>query len=411
MAERAAEPHRGQGATVQFRDLDELGGPGTRIGDRPVTPPERVAVAFGRILRGAGLPTPLDTIVTFAAALDAVGLDRRDDVYWAACSTLVRRPEDIELFDRAFSVFWDRRRVSIDLTIGGQEQVITITVDDEDADESANDDSIERNDGPSIHLRFSSVEVLGQKDFAVYSDDELDEAHRLMSRLRFVGSSRPSRRLVASRRTSPRVDMRRTVRAALRSGGESIKRHHLEPGERTRRLVLLLDVSGSMEPYARALLRFVHAAAVSRQRVEVFTLGTRLTRVTREISNRDPDRALSNATQSVADWSGGTRLGDGLRAFNDEWGVRGMARGSTVVILSDGWDRGDPDDLREQMQRLQRIAFQIVWVNPLKVTPGYAPLARGMAAALPFVDDFVEGHSLDAMAELARVISRSSRRV
>ena len=182
--------------------------------------------------------------------------------------------------------------------------------------------------------------------------------------------------------------------------------HYLEPGERPRRLVLLLDVSGSMEPYARALLRFVHAAVVGRQRVEAFALGTRLTRVTRELSSRDPDIALREAARGVHDWSGGTRLGDGLRAFNDQWGVRGMARGAVVVVLSDGWDRGDPEVLAEQMQRLRRVAHRVVWVNPLKVTPGYAPLARGMAAALPYVDEFVEGHSLAAMEHLAKVIAR-----
>jgi uncharacterized protein with von Willebrand factor type A (vWA) domain len=173
-----------------------------------------------------------------------------------------------------------------------------------------------------------------------------------------------------------------------------------------RRLVLVLDVSGSMEPYARALLRFTHAAVAGRQKVEAFALGTRLTRITRELSSRDPDRALTRATDRVVDWSGGTRIGACLQQFNDEWGVRGMARGAIVVILSDGWDRGDPDQLAEQMARLSRVAFRIVWVNPLKVTPGYAPLARGMAAALPYVDDFVEGHSIEAMDTLARVISR-----
>jgi uncharacterized protein with von Willebrand factor type A (vWA) domain len=173
-----------------------------------------------------------------------------------------------------------------------------------------------------------------------------------------------------------------------------------------RRLVLLLDVSGSMEPYARALVRFTHAAVVGRQRVEVFALGTRLTRITRELSSRDPDVALARAAQRVVDWSGGTRLGEGLRRFNDEWGVRGMARGSVVVILSDGWDRGSPELLAEQMERLHRVAFRVVWVNPLKVTPGYAPLARGMAAALPHVDEFVEGHSVAALEQLAAVIAR-----
>jgi uncharacterized protein with von Willebrand factor type A (vWA) domain len=161
-----------------------------------------------------------------------------------------------------------------------------------------------------------------------------------------------------------------------------------------------------MEPYARALLRFMHAAVVGRQRVEAFTFGTRLTRLTKELNSRDPDKALTRAAAQVPDWSGGTRLGESLRRFNATWGVRGMARGAIVVVLSDGWDRGDPEVLAEQMQRLQRVAFRVVWVNPLKVTPGYAPLARGMAAALPYVDDFVEGHSLQALEQLTRVISR-----
>jgi uncharacterized protein with von Willebrand factor type A (vWA) domain len=156
-------------------------------------------------------------------------------------------------------------------------------------------------------------------------------------------------------------------------------------------------------------VRFVHAAVAGRQKVEAFALGTRLTRLTRDLTSRDPDRALGRAAERVVDWSGGTRLGDCLRRFNDEWGVRGMARGAIVVVLSDGWDRGDPAELAEQMARLHRVAYRVVWVNPLKVTPGYAPLARGMAAALPYVDDFVEGHSVDALEELTRVIAEVKR--
>ena len=163
-----------------------------------------------------------------------------------------------------------------------------------------------------------------------------------------------------------------------------------------------------MAPYADTLLRFAHAAASRRPSTEVFTLGTRLTRVTKELSGRDPDRALRLASTRVIDWSGGTRLGECLRIFNDEWGVRGMARGAIVIVLSDGWDRGEPQVLADQMQRLQRITHHLIWVNPLKVTPGYAPLARGMAAALPYVDHFVEGHSVAAMEELARVISSTN---
>ncbi|MFZ8997539.1 MAG: vWA domain-containing protein, partial [Ilumatobacteraceae bacterium] len=157
--------------------------------------------------------------------------------------------------------------------------------------------------------------------------------------------------------------------------------------------------------YARALIRFVHAAVAGRQKVEAFALGTRLTRITRELGSRDPDEALRRAADRVIDYGGGTRLGDGLRAFNDEWGQRGMARGAIVVILSDGWDRGEPEALAEQMERLHRAAHKLIWVNPLKVTPGYAPLARGMAAALPHLDAFVEGHSVEALEQLTGEIS------
>jgi uncharacterized protein with von Willebrand factor type A (vWA) domain len=160
-----------------------------------------------------------------------------------------------------------------------------------------------------------------------------------------------------------------------------------------------------MESYSRALLRFLHVAVIGRGRVEAFALGTRLTRLTRELSSHDPDAALAKAAGAVSDWSGGTRLGEGLRHFNDEWGVRGMARGAIVVLLSDGWDRGDPDDLAEQMARLHRVAYKVIWVNPLKASPGYQPLARGMAAALPHVDEFVEGHSLASLEQLAEVLT------
>jgi hypothetical protein len=160
-----------------------------------------------------------------------------------------------------------------------------------------------------------------------------------------------------------------------------------------------------MEPYTRALLRFVHAAVAGRSKVQPFALGTRLTRLTRDLSTRDPDAALRAAARRVPDWSGGTRLGEGLREFNDRWGVRGMARGAIVVLLSDGWDRGDPDVLAREMARLGRVAHRVVWVNPLKASPGYAPLTRGMVAALPHVDRFIEGHSLRSLESLAEVVA------
>ena len=366
-----------------------------------VSPAERMAVAFSRVLRGAGIATPIGNVITFTESLTALGLDRRDDVYWAGRATLVRRPEDIGLFDRAFDVFWNGRRATID-TI---EESVHLTIEMDAGEGSTDDASIdadERDDG-SITLRFSSIETLRTKDFAAYTPDELHLAQSLMANLRLVGTPRESLRLTpGSHRGRP--DLRRTVRASLRTAGEPIERHFLENDVRLRRLVLLLDISGSMEPYARALLRFVQAAVAGRQKVEAFAIGTRLTRVTRELGSRDPDKALRLASGRVKDWSGGTRLGECLREFNDQWGVRGIARGAIVVVLSDGWDRGEPETLAEQMRRLHRVSHRTIWVNPLKVTPGYAPLARGMAAAMPHIDCFVEGHSIEAMEHLARVI-------
>jgi uncharacterized protein len=363
-----------------------------------------IAVAFTRVLRGAGLTVPTSSTIAFGEALGCTGLDDRDTVYWAGRATLVRRPEDHELYDRAFKVFFDHRSSTGEPVVEEEPITITLAIDAGD-DEGDQPEAGEASDDPTIELRFSATEVLRQKDFAEYSAEELVRAQQLMTRLRLIGSPRRSLRLTAADRRTNVPDLRRTVRAAMRAGGEPMRRHFRRPSTRNRRLVLLLDVSGSMEPYARALIRFVHAAVAGRQKVEAFALGTRLTRITRELSSRDPDEALRRAAMRVVDYGGGTRLGAGLRAFNDEWGQRGMARGAIVVVLSDGWDRGDPGELAEQMQRLSRVAHKVVWVNPLKVTPGYAPLARGMAAALPHVDAFVEGHSIDAMEQLARVIS------
>jgi uncharacterized protein with von Willebrand factor type A (vWA) domain len=363
-----------------------------------------IAVAFTRVLRGAGLNVPTSSTIAFGEAIACTGIEDRDTTYWAGRATLVRRPEDHELFDRAFAVFWEHAQANELDTAGEDPLEITLAVDTGD-EGGEQPDTAEASDDPTLELRFSSTEVLRHKDFADYSADELAEAQHLMSQLRFVGSPRRSLRLAAAESRTDVPDLRRTVRAAMRAGGEPMRRYYRARSTRHRRLVLLLDVSGSMEPYARALIRFVHAAVAGRQKVEAFALGTRLTRLTRELSSRDPDDALRRAGTRVLDFGGGTRLGEGLKRFNDEWGQRGMARGAIVVILSDGWDRGDPALLAEQMERLQRVAHKVVWVNPLKVTPGYAPLARGMAAALPHVDAFVEGHSLDAMEQLARVIN------
>ncbi len=294
---------------------------------------ERFAVGFARVLRGAGLDVPVGTVVAYAEALAAVGIEGRSGVYWAGRTTLVRRVEDVPLYDRAFRAWWlawhdDGPRIET------PPDEITLLLDDDDEPEAEPEpDGEEREEREVITVRFSRHEVLRHKDFALYDRAELDEARRLMADLRLAGALRPSRRYRRSRRARGRPDLRRTVRSALRSGGEPVRREWLEHDERPRRLVLLCDISGSMEPYARALMRFLHAAVVGRTKVEAFALGTRLTRITRQLTSRDPDAALKAAAGEVADWSGGTRLGEGLKAFNDRYGQRGMARGR---------DRRDP---------------------------------------------------------------------
>ena len=368
-----------------------------------INDPAQIATAFGRLLRGVGFDVPVSRVMSFVEALGLLGLQSREDVYWAGRSTLVSDPQDLVAFDRAFAVFWEGKRAS---GIAVELPPISVTLATDTGDDEADQSDLNaREMGPTLRVRYSALETLRQKDFAECSDSELNELQRLMTGLRFTSTTRPSRRKVSSKHRTRLPDLRRTVRRALVTGGEPIHRQFLEMDRRPRRLVLLLDVSGSMEPYARALVRFAHATVVGRTRVEAFAIGTRLTRITRELSSRDPDAALRAASTAVTDWSGGTRLGATLREFNDSWGLRGMARGAIVVLLSDGWDRGEPEALAEQMERLHRVTYRQVWVNPLKHTPGYAPLARGMAAALPHTDEFIEGHSFESLERLAAVVS------
>jgi len=368
-----------------------------------INDPAQIAAAFGRLLRGVGFEVPVSRVMSFVEALGLLGLRSRENVYWAGRSTLVSDPQDLVAFDRAFAVFWEGKSAS---GIAVELPPISVTLATDTGDEEADQSDLDAHEtGPTLRVRYSALETLRQKDFAECSDSELRELQRLMADLRFTSTTRRSRRKVSSKHQTRLPDLRRTVRRALVTGGEPIHRQFLEMDRRPRRLVLLLDVSGSMEPYARALVRFAHATVVGRTRVEAFAIGTRLTRITRELSSRDPDAALRAASIAVADWSGGTRLGATLREFNDSWGLRGMARGAIVVLLSDGWDRGEPEVLAEQMERLHRVTYRQVWVNPLKHTPGYAPLARGMAAALPYADDFIEGHSFESLERLAAVVS------
>ncbi|HUQ39063.1 MAG TPA: VWA domain-containing protein [Acidimicrobiales bacterium] len=354
---------------------------------------EESLVRFCDELRAAGVGADLGSVTTFCQAVAAVGTGTRDAVYWAGRATLVRHPADIGTYDATFTRFWSLPHSDS----RGNSPVASRTIASR---------MVEMEGEEGVGGRFSAAEVLRAKDMAGLSDGERDEVGRLIDRLRPVAATRRSRRATAGTRRSGRLAARAVVRDAGRTGGEPVRLSWLQEGRRPRRLVLLCDVSGSMEPYARALLRFLHSAVRARPgTVEAFALGTRLTRLTRLLSTRDADAAIINAGTAVADWAGGTRLGEGLRAFNDGWGVRGVARGAVVVILSDGWDRGDPALVAEQMARLSRVAHRVVWVNPLRAAPGYEPLAQGMAAALPFVDRFVDGHSLGALEDLVGVVA------
>ena len=362
------------------------------------------AVAFGRILRGAGLRAGTDRLVEFARALEELDAGRRDDVYWAGRVTLVSRPEEIETYDRAFELFWDR---------GGKVRPrpkSRLPIPQPEKSVMPPKKTVERNERgeEAVRLRYSPVEVLRTKDFALYSPEEFAELYRLLADLRLSGALKRSRRLEPAHRG--RHDPRRTMRSAMRTGGETVRHRFRKARVRPRRVVLLCDVSGSMAPYSRALLRFLHAGVISTSRLEAFSIGTRLTRITKELATRDPDQALRQAAGVVKDISGGTRLGDAMKEFVDRWGQRGMARGAVVVILSDGWDTGDVNILAEQMRRLSRLAYRVIWVNPLKSAPGYQPLAAGMAAALPHVDVFLSGHNFESLEELAAAIADAAGR-
>jgi uncharacterized protein len=369
--------------------------------------PDELALGLADALRGAGMELPVGRVLQLAAALDEVGTVDRSPVYWAGRATLVSDPAEIDRYDRVFAAFWVGRSLEAFESTSMSVTVAMADEPDEAGEEPPADDGSD-DDGERdtvVVARWSDREVVRHKDLALCTDDELAEAYRLMGAVRLVGAPQRSRRRRPSRRQSGQLDLGRTVHEALGTGGEVVRRRTSVRTTRPRRVVILADISGSMDPYARAVLRFAQAAVAGRRRVEAFTLGTRLTRVTRELDAHDPDLGIARAMAVVEDWSGGTRLGDNLRRFNDEWGVAGLARGAVVVIVSDGWDQGDPEQLGDEMARLGRVAFRVVWVNPLKASDGYEPLARGMAAALPHVDRFVEGHSLAALDDLVEVIA------
>jgi uncharacterized protein len=361
--------------------------------------PEVVALAGA--MRAGGARVGTGEVEAAARALSVVGASR-DDSYLALRAVLCSRREDLAVFDAAFAaVFGDtgeRSPPRLEPPVPPSAALPRVAVGQS-----------ERRETGTPELRpaaWSDVELLQHKDFSQYTDEERALARAVVAALARRGPMRRSRRLRAAHTRGVHPDLQRTLRASLRTGGEPLARHWREPAAKPRRLVLVCDVSGSMAPYARVLLQYVHAAVATRRRVEAFAFGTRLTRLTRELGERDPDRALQRASDAVEDWSGGTRIGAALASLNREYGRR-LGRGSVVVILSDGWDRGEPELLADEMARLRRSAHRVIWLNPLKATTGYEPLARGMAAALPHTDHFLAGNSLASLAELAVILEET----
>ena len=383
-------------------------------------PPEaralRRLIGFGRDLRRRGLPVGTGRIVTFCRSAAALGALDREDLYWAGRGSLISRPEDVEVFDAAFDA-WFRQGVRIELDLPGAVDAVEAPDGDGGAEdlEVVQDHIVAREwhdmeegeeaEGEaSIRIVASAMEVLREKSFADLTEEERRRVARLIRRLAVQVPMRKTRRYRPAT-SGPRFDVRRTIRRSLRTQGEPFHRAWRARGTRTRPLVLILDISGSMAPYSRALVQFAFAAMAAGRRVEVFCFGTRLTRVTRTLRTKDPDRALHEIGRLVEDWEGGTRIGASLKELLDGWSQRAAIRGSVAVVCSDGLERGEPDLLREQMARLRRLVHKIVWVNPLKGSPHYEPLARGMAAALPSIDEFLPGHNLDSLEELGRVLA------
>jgi hypothetical protein len=356
-------------------------------------------LGFARALRAAGVDASADRVHSFLRAVDVLRPGVRADVYWAGRLTLCGDRDDLERYERVFAAYFGSGQPSPHRERAAPPPRLRLVARAAPAGPGSTRE--DRHDSPPAVALASSAEVLRHRDIAELEKADRAELHRLLAAFALRGQARRTARRRPARRGD--VDPRRTVRELLRRGGEPARPRRHARAERPRRVVLLVDVSGSMTPYADALLRFAHAAARG-TRTEVFTIGTRLTRVTRELSHRDPDLAMAAVAAAVPDWRGGTRLGELLRAFLNRWGQRGMARGAVVVLLSDGWERGDPELLAAQMRRLHRLAHRVVWANPRKARPGYAPLAAGMAAALPSVDTFIEGHSLGALERLAAVV-------
>jgi len=369
---------------------DPLGGAGAHVTAR--------IAALAAAMRAGGARVGLGEVLAAERALGAVDASDRTEVFYALRAALCSSRAEVNAFAAAFTAIFGADEPASPLDELGElaRQALPRVAVPPQGDESP---AADLTPAPSA---WSEEELLREKDFAAYTDAERALARRLLARIAQRAPKRRSRRTVPTRRRRDAHDLRATVRASLRHGGELFERRYREHALRPRRLVLICDVSGSMAPYSRMLLQYMQASVAARTRVEAFVFGTRLTRVTRELRGRDSDRALARAAAAVDDWSGGTRIGEALAQLNREHGRR-IGRGALVILLSDGWDRGEPELLAEEMARLARTAYRVIWLNPLAADPRYEPLTRGMRAALPYVDRLLPGNSiasLDALASL-----------
>ena len=371
---------------------------------------------FGRLLRALGLDVQAGRMLDVATALEHIEIGRRSDFYFTLQTLLIHRSQDLALFDEAFRVFWrpppgdwsseDLRSLGEQRRFGPPQMAPAVEPGpSEDEPLPARPETLER----IAPASYSSQEVSRVKDFARFTEQELDQAKVMIATFDWELGRRRTRRWVAG--PGRRPDLRRAVRHNLKYGGELLMLPMRERALKRRPLVLLCDVSGSMERYARMLLHFIHSLTRGLERVEAFLFATRLTRITREMAKRGVDEAVPKITQRLPDWAGGTRTGEALRTFNVRWARRVTGRGPVVLLISDGWDRGDPDLLRREMSRLQRSCHRLIWLNPLLGSPAYQPLTRGMQAALPFVDDFLPVHNLASLEALGeRLNSLPARR-
>lgn len=384
-----------------------------------------LAARFGALLRAGGLGVTPERSARFAGAVLLAEPRTVGELYWLARVTLVESQEQLDLFDRTFAqVFRGMADVADFRGDAPAPPAISPRHPSRELSDSrramaqrGSDNSAGRRPLPSrdlgtrdadapaetLAVTASAQERLRRKDFAACTPEELALLRDLVASLRLVAPRRAARR-TADHSSGRRLDVRRTLRRAHRTGGDPARRRYRRRLDKRRRVVLLADVSGSMEAYSRLYLHLLHGA-VRGTRAEAFVFATRLTRLTRALRTGRPDVALGRAVAAAPDWSGGTRIGAALKAFNDEHGRRGLARGAVLVIVSDGWERDDPALVRQEMARLDRLAHRIVWVNPRRAAEGYEPLTGGMAAALPYVDTFVAGHSLHALDDVLAAIA------